>query len=210
VLRKSRTLFWDLCVRVVEGEAATNENGCSLFLPCSLRNPWRRVFYSPTVSSGLQSCMPPVTEKQERGLVHALIDDLNANFGFKLDPCLSHERGAVMLDQNADKKRIFVLGGSHMNKTACFMLPYTINLAEPGFTASSAATERISQRLLGYGTGPWAISLSWTCCLTVPLSEQILSGEWWYLDMCQKSTATVQTILTITVPKIMNRKFWKG
>jgi hypothetical protein len=63
-----------------------------------------------------------VTEKQEKQLVHALIADLSANFGLKLDPSPSLERGAESLDQIHNKRRTFFIGGSHMNKTVAICL----------------------------------------------------------------------------------------
>jgi hypothetical protein len=88
------------------------------------------------------------------GLVCALMEDLNANFGLKLDPCPSLESGAVMLETSGDKKIIFVISGSHMSRTVGFLPKDTISLAEPGFVAFTAASAYISGRLQGYGPGP--------------------------------------------------------
>jgi hypothetical protein len=95
-----------------------------------------------------------LSEADEKELVCALIEDLNANFDLKLDPCPSLERGAVMLETSGDKKRIFVIGGSHMSQTVGFMPKDTISLAEPHFVASPAASAYISGRLQGYGPRP--------------------------------------------------------
>jgi hypothetical protein len=53
-----------------------------------------------------------------------------------------------------DKKRILVIGGSHMSRTAGYMSKDTINLEEPGFVASAAASSNLLGRLQRHGPGP--------------------------------------------------------
>jgi hypothetical protein len=58
------------------------------------------------------------------------------------------------MDKSETNHRIFVIGGSHMCKTATFLPKDSVCLAEPGFVASSASSARISQRLQNYVPGP--------------------------------------------------------
>ncbi len=102
----------------------------------------------------LPKSVSPLTEENEKELVGILLTELNANFGLSLDTCPSLERGAVTMDIPETNRRLFVIGGSHMSKTASFLPKDSVCLAEPGFVASSASTARISQRLRNYGPGP--------------------------------------------------------
>jgi hypothetical protein len=52
----------------------------------------------------------PLDEGQERTLVLALVSDLNANFGIKLNPTPSVEHGAVTLESMQENTKTMVIG----------------------------------------------------------------------------------------------------
>jgi hypothetical protein len=153
-LQNSRTVFWDICGRNGRGESAVKGESSILFLPCSLRNPRKRSFDSPPVVGGLPELVAPLTEKDEGELVYSLLKDINDNFGLNLDPYPTLERGAVTLDEGDRKKRIIIIGGSHMCRTISNMPKETVSLATPGFVAAPAVSSHVAETLRGYGPGP--------------------------------------------------------
>jgi hypothetical protein len=118
-----------------------------IFLPCSIKNPRKRVFFSPGTVRPLPDCIAPVDSATENKIVFALIAELNKTFGLQLDPLPSLERGVVTQTGKNASERYIVVGGSHMLKMATYMPEKTACLAEPGFRAGPPACERISHRL---------------------------------------------------------------
>jgi hypothetical protein len=146
ILRESREILWK------RTRAETNENCCSgverkIFLPCSVKNPRKRVFFSPGTVRPLPDYIAPVDFATEKKIVFALIAELNKTFGLQLDPLPSLERGVVTQTGKNASERYIVVGGSHMVKMAAYMPENTASLAEPGFRAGPPACRRISHRL---------------------------------------------------------------
>ncbi len=154
-LQKSRAAFWKMCkAELGEGEGGETAGGeRALFLPCNYKNPRKKPFRSGETT--LPKAVAPLTEKTEKELVETILSELNANFGLNLDTCPALERGAVTMDRSESNRRIFVIGGSHMCKTAIFLPKDTVCLAEPGFVATPTTSGRISQGLRNFlpGTG---------------------------------------------------------
>ncbi len=146
ILRESREILWKRM------RAEANGNCCSgaerkIFLPCSTKNPRKRVFFSPGTVRPLPDCIAPADPDTEKTIVFALIAELNKTFGLQLDPYPSLERGVVTQTEKNASERYIVVGGSHMVKMATHMPENTVCLAEPGFRAAPPACERISHRL---------------------------------------------------------------
>ncbi len=118
-----------------------------IFLPCSIKNPRKRIFFAPGTVPPLPGSIAPVGTETERQIVYALIAELNKNFGLQLDPFPSLERGVVTQTGKSTPERFIVVGGSHMLKMATYMPDNTACLAEPGFRAGPSTCGRISRRL---------------------------------------------------------------
>jgi hypothetical protein len=124
-----------------------------IFLPCSIKNPRKRIFFAPGTVPLLPVSIAPVGTEIEKQIVYALIAELNKNFGLQLDPFLSLERGVVTQTGKNTSERFIVVGGSHMLKMSTYMPENTACLAEPAFRAGPSTCGRISRRLTELAPG---------------------------------------------------------
>jgi hypothetical protein len=146
VLREAREILWKKTMVEVEkdGHSGMERN---IYLPCSIKNPRKRNFFSPGTVPPLPGNIVPLGVETDRQIVFALMAELNKNFGLQLDPFPSLERGVVTQTDKTTSNRYIVVGGSHMHKMAAYMPENTTCLAEPGFRAGPSTCGRISQRL---------------------------------------------------------------
>ncbi len=125
----------------------------TLFLPCSLRNPRKRPFESAPVVGGLPELVALLSGKAEAELVHTMLKEIKDNFGLNLNLHPNLERGAATLDDGDPKKRLILVGGSHMCKTHKYLPKEMINLSTPGFVAAPAASTQVAETLREYCPG---------------------------------------------------------
>jgi hypothetical protein len=125
----------------------------TLFLPCSLRNPRKRPFESAPVVGGLPELVAPLSEKAEAELIRTLLKEIKDNFGLNLDLHSNLERGAATLDDGDPKKKLILVGESHMCRTHKYLPKETVNLSTPGFVATPAASTQIAETLRDYCPG---------------------------------------------------------
>ncbi len=96
---------------------------------------------------GLPELVAPLSGRAEAELVHTLLKEIKDNFGLNLDVHPNLERGAVTLDAEDPKKRLILIGGSHMCKTHKYLPRETINLSTPGFVAAPATSTQVAEML---------------------------------------------------------------
>ncbi len=105
------------------------------------------------MAGALPELVAPLTEKAEAELVHTLLKEIKDNFGLNLDLHPNLERGAVTLDDGDCKKRLILIGRSHMCKTHKHLPKETVNLSTPGFVATPAASTQVAETLRDYCPG---------------------------------------------------------
>jgi hypothetical protein len=146
ILRESREILWKRTTTQTEKSGSSGMER-KIFLPCSIKNPQKRIFFAPGTVHPLPANIAPAGTKTEKQIVYALIAELNKNFGLQLDPFPSLERGVVTQTGKKASERFIVVGGSHMLKMSAYMPENTACLAEPGFRAGPSTCGRISRRL---------------------------------------------------------------
>ncbi len=84
------------------GDGPADESERVLFLPRTASEISGSAFFTrPTLSPPPPpENIPPIEEKLERGIVLALIGELNAPYGVKLDPAPALVHGVVTLEKN--------------------------------------------------------------------------------------------------------------
>jgi hypothetical protein len=96
----------------------------------------------------------PFSKAKEEKLIMALITVLNDTYGLRLNKNPNFERGGSSTAADAAPGHIILIGASHMMRLAEHLLPCTVNLAIPGFKATTVATMQIAQKLKSLNPGP--------------------------------------------------------
>jgi hypothetical protein len=96
----------------------------------------------------------PFSKEQEERVVSALIAELAENYGVRLNKNPSFERGGSSTAAAGATGRFILIGASHMSRMAEYMPPCTINLAVPGFKATTIAMTQVTQKLMSLNPGP--------------------------------------------------------
>ncbi len=122
-------------------------------LPASVHNPRRRPFWSRSVNPTLPKKLEPIVSRDEKTLLQSIINDLTTNFGVSLNPDPALERGVETPANLLGANRTFVIGASHMTRTAVHMPSSTTSLAFPGFRPDRIRVAELSASLAGGNPG---------------------------------------------------------
>jgi hypothetical protein len=106
------------------------------------------VFHSPGVSPPppLKNILPR-DEEMERGIKLALIRELNAHYGVRLDPAPSMLGGVQTLEIYQCSGTGIVIDESHMRRMIRYMPQCTPDLSESGFKANPPDVAKILHSL---------------------------------------------------------------
>ncbi len=122
-------------------------------LPASVHNPRKRPFWSRAVNPSLPKKLEPIAPIDEKTLLQSIINELTASFRISLHPDPALERGVETPAHLLGSNRTYVIGASHMTRTAVHMPPSTISLAFPGFRPDRVGVAELSESLAGGNPG---------------------------------------------------------
>ncbi len=151
-LAKTRKKFWEI---VCAGGGGVPVCDCERVynLPASVHNPRKRPFWSRSVNPALPTKLEPIVSRDEKTLIQSIINDLTTNFGLSLNPDPALERGVETPANLLGANRTFVIGASHMTRTAVYMPSSTTSLAFPGFRPDRIRVAELSASLAGGNLG---------------------------------------------------------
>jgi hypothetical protein len=151
-LAKTRKKFWEI---VDAGGGGGPVCDCERVynLPASVHNPRKRPFWSRSVNPALPSKLEPIESRDEKTLIQSIINDLTTNFGVSLNPDPTLERGVETPADLLGANRTFIIGASHMTRTAVHMPSSTTSLAFPGFRPDLIRVAELSASLAGGNLG---------------------------------------------------------
>jgi hypothetical protein len=151
-LAGTRKKFWEI---VGAGGGGGPSCDCERVysLPASAHNPRKRPFWSRAVNPSLPKKLEPISTSEEKILLQSIINELTANFGISLHPDPALERGVETPAHPLGSNRTYVIGASHMTRTAEHMPLSTISLAFPGFRPDRVGVEKLSASLSGGNPG---------------------------------------------------------